>query len=190
VLVDVVAELGVRLELEEAIALFRGCKMAECVREIERRLGRPVPTDFVTGLRARTADAFRIGLQAVPGVKTIIESLRIPICVASSGPPEKIRLSLGLTGMLPRFEGRIFSAYDVGVWKPDPGLFLHAARTMGVAPGECAVVEDSVLGVQAGVAAGMTVFGFAADGWDADALSNAGATVFRSMESLSELLGC
>lgn len=188
VLVETVAELGLALDLEEAVSLFRGCKMAECVREIERRLGRPVPGNFVSNLRARTADTFRLGLQPVHGVTAVIDALRVPICVASSGPSEKIRLSLQVTGLLPRFEGRVFSSYDVGVWKPDPGLFLHAARTMGIAPGECAVVEDSVLGVIAGVAAGMSVFGFAADGRDADALSNAGATVFRSMQDLTQLL--
>ncbi|HEY2584945.1 MAG TPA: HAD-IA family hydrolase [Tepidisphaeraceae bacterium] len=190
ILVEMVAELGLALDLEEAVALFRGCKMAECVREIERRMRRPVPGNFVNDLRTRTADAFRLGLQPVHGVETLIDALRVPICVASSGPSEKIRLSLQVTGLLPRFDGRIFSAYDVGVWKPDPGLFLHAARVMGVAPRKCAVVEDSVLGVRAGVAAGMAVFGFAADGRDSNALCNAGAVVFQSMQQLTDLLAC
>jgi HAD superfamily hydrolase (TIGR01509 family) len=190
VLVEMVADLGLSLDLEEAVAMFRGCKMAECVREVERRLGRSVPSTFVADFRARTADVFRRDLRAVQGVATVIDALQIPMCVASSGPAEKIRLSLEVTGLLRRFEGRIFSSYDVGVWKPDPGLFLHAARMMGVAPQACAVVEDSVPGVQAGVAAGMSVFGFIADREDAGALSDAGAIVFRSMQNLPRLLGC
>lgn len=188
VLVDVVAEFGVAMELEEAVAAFRGCKMADCVREIERRLGRSLPETFVPNLRARTADAFRLELRAVPGVAGVLDVLRVPMCVASSGPVEKIRFSLEITGLLPRFEGRLFSSYDVGVWKPDPGLFLHAARAMGVAPCTCAVVEDSVLGVRAGVAAGMRVFGFAPNPRDAHSLREAGAVVFQSMRELQGLL--
>jgi HAD superfamily hydrolase (TIGR01509 family) len=190
ILVEMIADLGLILDLEEAVALFRGCKMAECVREIERRLGHSVPSTFVTELRARTADAFRGELRAIEGVTAVINALQVPTCVASSGPTEKIRLSLEVTGLLPRFEGRIFSSYEIGVWKPDPGLFLHAARMMCVAPTACAVVEDSVLGVRAAVAAGMSVFGFVADRQDGDALRDAGAVVFRSMRSLPSLLGC
>src|SRR4029079_19594493 len=100
-----------------------------------------------------------------------------PTCVASSGEHRKIRLSLGLTGLLPRFEGRILSAEDVARGKPHPDLFLHAARTMGADPARCAVVEDSPLGVRAGVAAGMTVFGFAAR-TDPAALAALGAATF------------
>jgi len=190
VLVEMIADLGLYIDVEEAVSMFRGCKMAECIREVERRLGRPVPNTFVTDLRSRTADAFRRELRAVEGIGDVIDALEVPICVASSGPAEKIRLSLELTGLLPWFEGRIFSSYDLGVWKPDPGLFLHAARTMGVAPAASAVVEDSVPGVQAGIAAGMSVFGFAADREDIVALRDAGAIVFRSMRDLPRLLGC
>ena len=82
-----------------------------------------------------------------------------------------------------RFAGRIFSAYEVGSWKPDPGLFLHAAREMGVQPGACAVVEDSLLGVKAGIAAGMQVYAYAPEG-DPQLLANEGATVFGSMREL------
>ena len=94
-----------------------------------------------------------------------------------------------LTGLLPRFEGRLFSAYEVGIWKPNPGLFLHAARTMGAEPVNCTVVEDSVPGVQAGVAAGMRVLGYAHADAEVEVLQAAGAKVFRSMAELPGLLG-
>lgn len=160
VLVEAVAEHGLMMPLAEAVACFRGGKMAECVAEIERRLGRSLPEDFVAQLRRRTAEVFRSRLRAVDGALDLVRSLRPPFCVASSGPREKIELSLSITGLLPFFQGAIFSSYEVGVWKPEPGLFLHAARAMGVAAEECAVVEDSMPGIRAGLAAGMAVFAF------------------------------
>lgn len=94
----------------------------------------------------------------IPGAFDLLERLTIPFCVATNGPREKAELTLELTGLLKFFPDRLFSAYEVGIYKPDPGLFLHAAQVMGVAPERCAVVEDSLPGVQAGLAAGMQVY--------------------------------
>lgn len=163
VLVEAVAEHGLVLSVGEAVSAFRGGRMADCVAHLESRLGRRLPDDFVPALRARTAEAFRTKLRPVAGALELIRWLSArswKICVASSGPVEKIELSLSLTGLSPFFEDRIFSSYEVGVWKPDPGLFLHAAKAMDVAPEDCAVVEDSLPGIRAGLAAGMTVFAF------------------------------
>jgi HAD superfamily hydrolase (TIGR01509 family) len=162
-LVEAVAEHGLVLSVAESIAAFRGGKMADCVAELEARLGRRLPDHFVPALRARTSDAFRARLRPMAGALELIRWLAErawPICVATSGPPEKVGLSLSLTGLAPYFEGRVFSSYEVGSWKPDPGLFLHAAKVMGFRPENCAVVEDSLLGIQAGLAAGMAVFAF------------------------------
>jgi HAD superfamily hydrolase (TIGR01509 family) len=104
------------------------------------------------------AAALASGVRPIDGALELVRSLSVPFCVASSGPRDKIELSLRTTGLLPYFEGRIFSAYEVGSWKPDPELFLHAARSLGVPPARCAVVEDSIPGIQAGLAAGMNVF--------------------------------
>ena len=109
----------------------------------------------------------------------LVAAMTGPICVASSGPMEKIRLSLSLTGLLPFFEGRIFSSYDLGCWKPDPGLFVHAAHVMGVAPNHCAVVEDSLPGVRAGLAAGMTVYALLSPGFDDSVLPDGVVKVTR-----------
>jgi HAD superfamily hydrolase (TIGR01509 family) len=160
VLVEAVAEHGLVLSVDEALRSFRGGKMADCVALLEARLGERLPDHFVPSLRARTAAAFRSGLRPVEGALELVRSLSPNVCVASSGPREKIELSLSLTGLSPFFAGRIFSSYEVGSWKPDPGLFLHAARAMGVEPADCAVVEDSLPGIRAGIAAGMTVFAF------------------------------
>ena len=149
-----------------------------------------MPDSFVADFRARSAKVFQNHLQPVPGVEAVIQAvqaLSVPFCVASSGPREKIEANLSTTGLLSYFEESIVSAYEVGSWKPDPGLFLHAARTLGVAPETCAVIEDSLPGVQAGVAAGMTVFGYARD-TPAETLSAAGAQVFQDMHQLPALL--
>ncbi|MGA5130703.1 HAD-IA family hydrolase [Streptomyces olivoreticuli] len=183
------AEAGLTVAREDALPLIRGRKVAEWVAELGEGLGRPLPDTFIPEFRRRTAVAFAAELRAVPNVEQVLRTLALPFCTASSAPAEKVRLTLGLTGLLPYFEDRIYSAYDVGAWKPDPGLFRHAAADMGVAPERCAVVEDSLVGVQAGVAAGMTVFGYAPPGSGTDGpLRDAGALTFASMERLPALL--
>lgn len=186
---ETVQGLGLPLDAEECIRLFRGIKMSEVVREIERRIGRSLDAGFVPRLRARMAELFRERLRPIEGVEDLLDRLTLPYCVASNAPMEKIELTLGVTGLLPRFAiGSIVSAYDVGVWKPDPGLYLHAAERLGVAPAGCVVVEDSVAGVEAGVAAGMRVYGFAPAG-GGEELAARGATVFSAMAQLAGVLG-
>ncbi|WP_315806199.1 MULTISPECIES: HAD family hydrolase [unclassified Bradyrhizobium] len=160
VLARAASEEGAPIDVEEAIRAFRGLKMADCVREIERRLGRDVPETFVADVRQATALAFDAELKPVEGIHAALAEISVPVCVASNGPMSKLTHTLGLTKLLERFEGRIFSAYEVGSWKPDPGLFLHAAQTLGVHPSRCIVVEDSLSGVYAARAAGMRVLGF------------------------------
>lgn len=188
VLVDMVAEQGLVLSVADAMSAFRGGRMADCVAQLEKRLGRTLPSTFVSELRSRTAAAFRERLRPIDGALELVESLSklpVSICVASSGPVDKIELSLSLTGLLPFFEGRIFSSYAVGIWKPDPGLFLHAAEALGVAPGDCAVVEDSLPGIRAGIAAGMTVFAFQPHGVDHETPTD--AITLKALTELSEL---
>jgi HAD superfamily hydrolase (TIGR01509 family) len=158
VLVGYLEQLEVSLTVDEALARFHGVHMAECVAQIEAIRGTPLPETFVAELRARMVAAFTERLRPIEGAAVLVRSLTVPYCMASSGPREKIELSLSLTGLLPLFEGAIFSSYETGQWKPDPGLFLHAASALGVDPGRCAVVEDSLPGIRAGLAAGMSVF--------------------------------
>jgi HAD superfamily hydrolase (TIGR01509 family) len=188
VFAEALAEIGLAMSYEEVCRRFIGLSMARCLEMVEESLGRPAPEGFVDGLQTRTFEAFRRrGLAAVEGVEAVLDGLDTPVCVASSGEPEKMRLTLGLTGLLPRFEGRMFSAVEVERGKPHPDLFLHAARRMGAEPGRCAVIEDSLPGVQAARAAGMRAFGFAAR--DAgERLQRAGARVFRSMRDLPSLI--
>ncbi|WP_326540768.1 HAD-IA family hydrolase [Pseudorhodoferax sp.] len=142
----------------EVLDAQRGAPMSRQIGVVAARSSQPLPVDFEDRVRARMADYFRAHLQPIAGALELVRGLQLPFCVASNGPRHKIELVLGLTGLLPWFEGRIFSAYDIGAWKPAPDLFLHAARAIGFAPAECAVVEDSASGIAAGIAAGMRVF--------------------------------
>jgi HAD superfamily hydrolase (TIGR01509 family) len=179
--------VGLNMDYGEVCRTFVGLSMARCVEIVERRLGRPLPGGFVKRLQERTYEAFRAGLRPVEGVARALERIDLPVCVASSGEHEKMRLTLGLTGLLPRFEGRLFSATEVERGKPHPDLFLHAARSLGARPARCVVVEDSVPGVLAARAARMFVLGYAG-GTDGEPLAAAGARVFHAMAELPGLL--
>lgn len=187
VLVELIKPLGIEMTLDEAIRRFQGGKMADCIKELEAEINRPFPDNFVPMFRREMGTAFERDLHPVQGITQALEKIHAPICVASSGPREKIELSLTLTGLIEYFGGRIFSAYEINSWKPEPDLFLHAAKTMGYEPANCIVVEDSPLGVQAGIAAGMKVLGYAETD-NGSALAELGATVFHSMSELPALI--
>jgi HAD superfamily hydrolase (TIGR01509 family) len=180
-------EIGLPITYEETLQQFMGCSMPTWVTLIEQRLGRAVPPGFTSDFYSRLDAAFRRELRAVPGILSALDRIHAPTCIASNGTIAKTRMSLDLTGLLPRFEGRLFSATEVARGKPSPDLFLYAAQRMRASPARCAVIEDSPLGVQAGIAAGMHVFGYARLS-QPGILAAAGARVFSDMEDLSELL--
>lgn len=184
---EMLTEAGLPIGYEETVRTFMGRSMPVCVQIASELLGRPLPDGFVEELRRRTTEAFRRELRPVPGVEAALDAIRAPVCVASSGEHAKIRTTLGITGLLGRFDGRIFSAADVARPKPCPDLFLHAAASLGVPPERCVVVEDTALGATAGTAAGMRVLGYAGMS-DPAALAAAGAEVFRDMAELPRLL--
>jgi HAD superfamily hydrolase (TIGR01509 family) len=189
VLAALLTEVGLPTTYEEALERYKGRSWASCVKRIEAALGRALPPDFANRYRGRLDREFEGGLEAVPGVRETLDALLTPFCVASSGEHAKMQRTLGTTGLLPYFSGRIFSATDVARGKPAPDLFLHAAATLGFAPPSCAVIEDSPLGIEAARAAGMTPFGFAGTQTaDAAALAGSGARVFAHMRELPSLL--
>jgi len=189
ILSDLLSQSGwaVTMTREECMAEFMGRSLVAIRQLIERRLGHALPADFESRYHARLFEAFDTELTAVPGIEEALERIPVPTCVASSGTHERIRRALAATGLLPRFEGRIFSAEDVARGKPAPDLFLHAARSLGVAPSRCAIVEDSPLGVDAANAAGMIAFGFARL-TSPGLLSHARGGIFSSMIELPALL--
>ena len=161
-IVEFAARYGAEFEFGEALDRFTGARMADTVRHVEERADRTLPGDFEDRLRARMTAEFEARLKPMDGAAALVESLDVPYCVVSNGPRAKMEVTLRVTGLLEHFAGRIVSACEVGAWKPDPALFLHAARLLGVAPERCAVVEDSGYGIAAGVAAGMHVFALVA----------------------------
>ena len=153
-LLDLLPELGD--SVDALVDRYRGKKLALVFDEIEQRLARSLPHDFEQRYRRRVDQLFEVHLKPMPGAADMLARLRLPRCIASSGPMTKIRRSLALTGLDRFFGERLYSSYDVGSWKPEPGLFLHAAAEMGVAPASCVVVEDSTVGIAAALAAGIS----------------------------------
>lgn len=148
---------GHQISADESISRFRGMKLGACLEILQHETGIKLPESFETDIRQRMSSVFQAQLQPVKGALRLVESLRIPFCVASSGPRKKIEENLQTTNLYPHFIGKIFSGYEQNSWKPDPGLFLSAARHFGIAPKDCIVVEDSFVGASAGIAADMTV---------------------------------
>jgi HAD superfamily hydrolase (TIGR01509 family) len=158
-LTEVLATYGISLGLDQALDLFLG-RSTSAVFEHYRGLGRTIPEQFSTELGARVRTAFVSALRPIEGVGSVLKNLQVPHCVASSSDLERVSLSLSLTGLAPHFETRLYTSQMVKHGKPAPDLFLHAAEGMQVDPRRTLVIEDSVSGVTAGKAAGMTVWGF------------------------------
>lgn len=192
VLAEMVQLLGCPLSLQEVRRRFVGLPMAEVVKTLEAKLGHDLPTIWHSQFHARRAEAFRRELRAIPGVQALLQSLAaagVPMAVASGAERDKVVSNLKLIGLDAYFGPRVFTGSDVAHSKPAPDVYLLAAKSLGVQPSRCAVVEDSTVGVRAGVAAGMTVFGYAAE-TPADELRAAGArAVAESMRQVGELLG-
>ncbi len=153
--------------VEGWIQRYRGGRLRHVLDDIERRLGCALPTDFESLFRSRVAQLFASELQPMPGALEMLDAIAASEhrrCIASSGPPAKIRHSLSVTGLARYFDQHVYSAYEIGSWKPDPGLFLHAAAAMSVAPADCLVIEDSIVGIRAAQAAGMPVLHYCPDG--------------------------
>lgn len=179
--------IGFNMDQEEAMERFSGQSLFSCLEYMESEAGQSFPEDVIDTFRERSFAAFRRNIQAVPGIRSVLEGLSVPRCVASNAPLDKIRLNLGLLDLLPFFDDQLYSAYTVQRWKPDPALFLHAAEQMGYAPADCAIVEDSMAGVQAARAGGFTVFGYAPNDQRAALLREAGAHTFSHMRELPKL---
>ena len=184
-------ELGWPHTAEEVVERWMGRTSEYQLGEVEARLGRDLMLAFDERSSQEVREAFERELRAVEGIEALVERLHdagIPTCVASSGTHDRMRYTLGITGLYDTFDGRIYSATEVAHGKPAPDLFLHAARRMRARPEGCVVVEDSVYGVRAAVAAGMTAYGFAGGLTSAEALAAEGALVFHEMAELVDVL--
>jgi len=192
ILAEELTRIGVPTTVEESVRDYMGRSWGHMVEVVTGRLGEPPPASLAQAYRERLFAAYAAReVPAVPGIAAALDELDargVPYCVASSGDHERIRNGLETAGLSDRFDdARIFSADDVGRGKPSPDLFLHAAERMGFDPDRTTVVEDSPAGVQAGIAAGMAVLGYAAR-TPAGLLSQAGARVFLTMDALPTLI--
>ncbi|MFG2332507.1 HAD family hydrolase [Streptomyces sp. NPDC048604] len=182
------AELGWPLTADEVVERFIGRSKESIVEQLTERLGAQTAGLWWSRLMERHRDAVDLGIDPVDGLPEALAALTLPTCVASSGSHEKMRHTLGRTGLYDHFAGRIYSASEVPRGKPAPDLFLYAARRMGVDPAACAVVEDSGPGVAAARAAGMRAFGYAGGPTPAGRLEGPGTVVFDDMRELPDLL--
>jgi HAD superfamily hydrolase (TIGR01509 family) len=158
-LVECLRRHAVEIDLDTVLARFLG-RSAAAISDYCSGLNKPLPEDFFSHLRLAVRAAFAADLKAMPDAEKVVKDLRRPFCVASSSDLDRLNYSLRLAGLLPFFAGRVFSAEMVKRGKPEPDLFRHAAATMGVLPGKTLVIEDSITGVQAAKAAGMSAWGF------------------------------
>lgn len=185
--IKMAGELGAHIDIEYARKNFKGASFKSILEKLRTVFNVELPPNFELEYRRRSFEMFTNHLKPVKGIETILKSLKIPFCVASSGPQNKIKHNLELTGLLPYFEGRIFSCYDIQKWKPEPDIFLHAASSMGFSVDDCVVVEDTMIGINAAKSGGFDVLGFA-DAYTVEAYKKNATKVFTQMNELKTLL--
>lgn len=179
-------ECGFSLSLEDMFQTFVGHSSGQCMAIIERMLGAKPPPNLEQRYKDEINYALSTSVTAVTGIEKAIAEISIPFCVASSGSYEKMQTTLGTTKLIQHFEDKLYSTSDVERGKPFPDIYLHAAREMGILnPSRCLVIEDSPLGVEGGVSAGMVVFGYT-ELMDENTLLEAGAHyTFSNMANLA-----
>jgi len=184
---EMIFELGTEIDFETVLEQITGTSMKENLKFFSEKINGELPTDFETEFRKRSYEAFKTDLKPIKGIQELLKKIKIPIGVASSGPVEKIRLNLTTTNLIQFFGENIFSSYEIQSWKPEPEIYLYAANKMGFKPEECAVIEDSTVGVKAAKAGGFDVYAFSNDK-SKIAFKELGAMVFFEMEELETLL--
>ena len=184
------AKYGLDLTPDECTTKLGAGKMAY-IGEAAKKLGADLPDDWLDEIYAEIFARLEQGVSLIEGVEDVVQQLqarKIPFCLASNGSKAKMEIMLRPSGILEYFQNNVFSAHDVGHWKPEPDLFFHAANAIGVAPKDCVIIEDSETGAMGAQRAGIKCFGYAAD-TDPAELSAHDAIIFKSMSELPSLLG-
>jgi HAD superfamily hydrolase (TIGR01509 family) len=182
-LIELLPEINENVEV--LTERYHGGKFTKIIADVKNRFQCSIPEDFEPSFRKHVSEIFEKELQPIPGAIEVLRQIDLPCCIASSGPLAKITHSLQITGLAEFFGTNLYSAYDIGSWKPEPDLFLYAARQMGVKPDECIVIEDSPTGVEASKAAGMAVLHFSSKPLESNSKTY---NVFSDMTELPMLL--
>ena len=148
-------EYDVELDADELVKRFRGWKLANILKELEQEFELKLLEGFVDSYRAIVTDLFETDLKPIEHIKDVLKNLDQPQAVVSSGPVHKIKQALRVCGLTKYFGTNIYSSYEVRIWKPDPGIYLYAAKELGFSPEDCVVIDDGPVGVEAGFKAGM-----------------------------------
>jgi len=186
VLVEMANELGANINLAYAYEYFKGNALKNCIQKISELVALPSKTQFEKDFRARSFKAFEQEIKPVKNIESALKKLSLPYAVASSGPQYKIELNLKLTGLLPYFQERIYSCYSLQKWKPQPDVFLWAAGDLKVAPHECLVIEDSLIGIEAARRGGFAIAAYNPE--NSKVLAEEANNSFTDMLNLDEVI--
>ena len=190
---EVLSRYGPAVSGEECRKLFQGKTLEDVCRTFTATQNQQHDPELPILMRRSIEDAMSSGIKPIPGAVELVHYLidqDIAVCVASSGSIPKMHQTLGQVGLLDQLEHLLFSAQNVGRGKPHPDVFLAAAKAMNVNCRNAVIIEDSLSGVQAGIAAGARVLGYAGDVFtDATALADAGAEIFTNMAEVRGLVG-
>ena len=193
--VEVLAELGIEMKAKEFSARFAGTSAMVAKAILEEELGRSLPDNHNDTVKAKVKEKLWREVKTLPGAHEVLDMLDQPRCICSNANMEKLKIELTRGELWDRFRPYVYSAYDLenGNHKPAPDIFLHAAKEFDVSPAACAVIEDSVSGVEGAKAAGMRVIGFTGGSHTysghADSLTDAGAeTVIRRLADLPPII--
>lgn len=187
VLIEMAAEEGLNLDLNYALTNWQGKDLKLVFEDLNRLKGSSIKASFEEDFRERTFSTFRNDIKPIPGALNLLQKLKLPIAVASNGPRSKMAVTLSVTGLASFFKDKIYSAYDIQKWKPEPDLFLHVASRLQVLPENCLVIEDSISGVEAALKGGFQTYALAHD-HNRLALQKSNATVISHLEELESVL--
>lgn len=182
-----ILELGFKIDYAIILEQITGISMKENLNFFKEKISKELPENFENEFRKRSFEAYKNELKPIDGIHSFINKIEVPICTASSGPQNKIRLNLTTTSLIDKFENNIFSSFDIGSWKPEPEIYLYAAKQMGFLPNECLVIEDSMPGVIAAKTGGFDVL-VLHSGANKNKFKELGATVFSNMKELGNFL--
>jgi len=186
---EMIRELGVDLSNKAAYDMFVGTSLSKITSFIEGKIAKTIPFDFEKEFRKRCKTLFEKELKIIPHADLFLDQLDKKVCIGSNGPKEKMAVTLKITSLLHHFDkGNMFSAYDLQKWKPEPDLYLHAAKTMNTPPEKCLVLEDTLAGVMGAVNAGISVIVYGnSPGLDRNAMNELRVPVFDSYAQLIKM---